>query len=698
VIAAAYLSLPSVQAHLNVADSHLDEVFLAAGSLIGTALALVFSLSVIAVQRAAEAFSPSITWLYRNDRGTQAVFLILAVFCILSFTMGALAGPCDPLLLPVPIILVAIAFDLLRWHYRHLAQLLLPREAVARLLRVIKGHIGRTQSTVAHVARIQLQSMPKVQRSQALEHIIQAQAYERSPNHPNLIRTWIGELAETTVKAVARGETHAARLTIDALYQVAGSYLLARKDNLRPEHRGMLMMGSDADVVLLPVYEHLKDINRQAIAQESETTCIDVAHAFGRIASQIARLDSQSFALPLGGRRAPITWLPLRYLRESALAAQRHGFDDAALWAANAFVSVLRETPINIPMQDVYLHVMTHLWELATQFLKMQKGPLANEMFKAMLEGMHDALDRGNKQFIHMVQHTLNEIKAIAQCALVSAAAAGMTSMDMPLSPVYDLTVQCSIGQLVVKSANLVLGATPEGKSAACRQFHALNEVINRHLRSVADDVQGVGTTFLVFYITQTIKQICEEYLDIIHQVPDEAKYPGRRLADQIPRYLSFFWAVFAKDTTVPAGYARDACDTLAYVGLAFADLGETSVAETSVSNICSVAESYWKARKGSDPYEAADMLSFAYCVHRLAAARGQSDLMQKVDASLTRFATSLGDKWGEVRDAYERDISRIENEIRAPDITQLLTNGAVFLLAKLLRETATSHDQDQIG
>jgi hypothetical protein len=341
----------------------------------------------------------------------------------------------------------------------------------------------------------------------------------------------------------------------------------------------------------------------------------------------------------------------------------------------------------------VYLSVATDLQELVIQSLMMQQGTLANEMLKAMLEGMHDAVDRRNTQVVHMVRHALDQIKAIAPLALVSAGAQGMASMGMPLSPVYDLTVGCSIGHLVVKSANLVLDPTSEEQSKACSRFHQMNEVISRHLRSLADDVQGLGTTFLVVYITQTIKQICEAYVYVIRQVPEEAEYPGRRLADQVGWYLSFFWAVFAKATTVPDGYARDACDTLAYVGLAFADLDETSVAETSVSNICSVAESYWKASKGSNPYATADMLSFAYCVRRLAEARGQNDLVEKVDARLARFAASLGDQWREVKEAYERDTSRLEEEIRAPGFAQLLAGGAVFLLATLLRQPATDHE-----
>ncbi len=695
-MAVAYLCSPSVQAQLSEANGKLGAVYLAAGGLIGTSLALVFSLSVIAVQRAAEAFSPSITQLYRNDWQPQAVFIALAVFCILSFIMGtgALIALSDSILLPIQIILVGFTFDLLRWHYRRLGPLFLPREAIGRLLEVIRGYIGRTQSTVARFARVRLQAMPEDQRAQVSAQGIEAAVYAALPNHPAQIIQWTGELAEAAVKAVARQETDAARLAVSGLADVATCYLTTRRENVTLRQLDSLlamaagMAGSDVDVVLSSVYEHLKDINRRAIALDSEATCIDVVRAFGRIASQTARLDSPAFAVSLGGHRAPITRLPLGWLKECALAAQRHGFQDAVLEAARALVAVTRETPTNIPAKDVWLPVARDLRELAVQSLLVNQGVLANEVLKAMLEGMHDALDRGHTQIDDIVRHTLDEIKAMAPLALASAAAQGMLSMGMPLSPVYDLIVESSIGNLVLKSARAVMDATAEDQSDACKLFYEINEIIGRHLRSLADDVAGVGSTFLMVEITLTIKKICETYSRIIRQVPDEAEYPGRRLADQVPWYLSFFWAVFAKATTVPEGYARDACNTLAEIGLAFCNLGETSVAETSVTNICSVAESYWKDSKGSNPHVTADMLSFVYCVRRLAEARCQNDLVQKVDTRLNRFAVTLGDRWREVKEAYERDTSRLEEEIGAPDFDQLMAGGAVLLLVQLLRQT----------
>jgi hypothetical protein len=63
---AGILMLPQAQEALRKFQNYHD-VFVAAGGLIGTMLALVFSLSIIPVQRAVETFTASISRLYRED-------------------------------------------------------------------------------------------------------------------------------------------------------------------------------------------------------------------------------------------------------------------------------------------------------------------------------------------------------------------------------------------------------------------------------------------------------------------------------------------------------------------------------------------------------------------------------------------------------------------------------------------------------
>lgn len=73
---------------------NLTEIFIGAGALIGTMVALVLSLSIIPVQRAAEVFTPSIIRLFRQDRTTQFIFFTLGILCLLSFALPATSSLC----------------------------------------------------------------------------------------------------------------------------------------------------------------------------------------------------------------------------------------------------------------------------------------------------------------------------------------------------------------------------------------------------------------------------------------------------------------------------------------------------------------------------------------------------------------------------------------------------------------------------
>jgi len=65
-----------------------SEVHLTCAQVIGAALALILSLSIIPAQRAAEDFSPAVLKLYAQDRRLLVAFLILALATTGSVLLG----------------------------------------------------------------------------------------------------------------------------------------------------------------------------------------------------------------------------------------------------------------------------------------------------------------------------------------------------------------------------------------------------------------------------------------------------------------------------------------------------------------------------------------------------------------------------------------------------------------------------------
>jgi hypothetical protein len=153
-VLAVLLYLPAQQEALS-RFSNIDTVFIAVGGMIGTIIALLFSLSIIAVQRAAETFTPYISRLYREDKRTQTLFVSLVSLCIASFIFsieGVIGGVSQSKLFPLEVIFIGLTFDLSRLHYRRISQLMDTNEAIDLLFRELTTHIERINKHVKRVA------------------------------------------------------------------------------------------------------------------------------------------------------------------------------------------------------------------------------------------------------------------------------------------------------------------------------------------------------------------------------------------------------------------------------------------------------------------------------------------------------------------------------------------------------------------
>jgi hypothetical protein len=345
---AGVLILPQTQAALRQFQNYHD-VFIAAGGLIGTMLALVFSLSIIPVQRAVETFTASISRLYREGTPAQFIFVILAVFSLFSFMMAVngIAGFHGATLFPVQIVLLGIALDLLRWHHRRVSQLLEPREAVNRLYQQIARHIDRTQRLVTRAARIQWRAQSPEHRASRSPEMMESGIYSLFPNSYTPVNNGTSELTEIALKAIARGETRTAEVAIAAMTNVARHYLDRRTGNLIliPSAAALFLVAEgDVKVVLTPIYDRLMDINRNAVSVKAETTCIHVISALGSIASYTASLKAAAFPT----HEAPLTPMPIHYLRKCVKLAQRHELDDAALEGSHVLLQVAQSAPDNV--------------------------------------------------------------------------------------------------------------------------------------------------------------------------------------------------------------------------------------------------------------------------------------------------------------------------------------------------------------
>ena len=130
--------------------------FIAIGSTLITILILTYSLALLPVQRSIESFSKSISFIYRSDKTTTIVFIIISAFAIVSFLFGLnikLYNASIFYYLLLAILLIGITLDLLRWYHQRITKLLEPENAIKSLVQKTFSFINKSHSRISFISK-----------------------------------------------------------------------------------------------------------------------------------------------------------------------------------------------------------------------------------------------------------------------------------------------------------------------------------------------------------------------------------------------------------------------------------------------------------------------------------------------------------------------------------------------------------------
>ena len=663
---------------------NVDTLFIAIGGMLGTMIALVFTLSIIPIQRAIETFSPSVSWIYRNDRITQFIYIVLALFCLLSFLFAIenVIQVSKALLLPVGIAIVGAAFDLLRWHYRRISRMLEPGIAIERLISRILDQINGTKKKISGLAQIQWDMLPPDQKKSQTKAQVETAIYVSFKNLQYPINNWTGELAEVSFKAIGKNEIYTSELAISALARIACHYMDVRKNNMIVyQSPAALFLSSECDVnaVLTPIYEHLKNANRYAVTLKNESSSIHVIKALGKITCYTATLKSSAFR----EYSAPITYLPLGYLKECILTAQRNGLDDPALKGSKEILNVTQIVSHNTHITDVYSPAIEAWDSIIFPFLVTGKAVLANEITNDLLAFLHQALKKKHYEFNHILSNVLDKIEALVPYAIANEKMFGSPFVGELLSIPYDLSNPLCLAYLIAEGHILIESQPDKAWINPYHDFIEMNETLYRHFRNLAEKID-FGSSFLLWHIIQTIRHIARVYLSLLENPVTDDIGHKIELVKQVPWYLAFFWVIFSKASAFNYRRADEACDALAWIGLSFYKHKFSDVPEMCISNIYSIAESYCKTSENIHPYHLADLLIYIWHIRLLAEAQTNTDLLTRIDAKLTKPTTVPEDKWKEVLIALEKRKDQLNRELRK-DRRYDLNDDATSLLKQFL-------------
>jgi hypothetical protein len=202
-----------------------SEVHLTCAQVIGAALALLLSLSIIPAQRAAEDFSPAILKLYAQDRRLLVMFLTLVLATTGSVLLGTNFVPrLDPRIsIGVQFLFLGVLFDSLRRFYRRTLDLLIPQTAIQLVICECTKLLNRVSGVVEKFARFQALATGKSAPTDASRAV-----YFAASHVSGSLRFWIAQLDEIAHKLIARRDTSATSDIVTAMASI-GTYIPKRE-------------------------------------------------------------------------------------------------------------------------------------------------------------------------------------------------------------------------------------------------------------------------------------------------------------------------------------------------------------------------------------------------------------------------------------------------------------------------------------
>jgi hypothetical protein len=364
------------------ADLETSEVHLTCAHIIGDALVLILSLSIIPAQRAAEAFSPAVLKLYAKDRWLLCAFLILASTTMGSVLLGTNFLPhMDPRLsIGIQFLLLGISFDALRMFYRRTLDLLIPQTAIQLITRECSKLQNRVGRAVERLARLHANASGGSSPTGA-----SLAAYFSATPVSAALRYWIAQLDEIAHKLIARRDTSGANDIISAMGRIGTQYSESRRNSiaLRPDFDNLFAGGvSDISDVLNPIYESFRVVCEDAAKAPNELVvrhCIQTLAGMTRHAMTMIHLSNG------GWRKAPLAFSACYWLGRCTTTAVKSNMGDAILAATAGFQAILLDQKKGLDTSDLEAQSLESLATFVTASYLTPDGVWGFEAMRAML-------------------------------------------------------------------------------------------------------------------------------------------------------------------------------------------------------------------------------------------------------------------------------------------------------------------------
>jgi len=663
----------------------ISEVHIACAGIIGTALALVFSLSIVPAQKAADVFSPAILKLYARDRVMLRVFVLLSCATLASILFGTnWTFHLSPrYTLAIQFILLGMALDAIKTFYIRTLNLLVPQTALGLVIKECNGQIERTKKDVMRLLHVRRIDNPTPDDEAALQAVMYFQS-----QLSKFLTAWIDQLTEFAYKGIARRDTQAVNAAIATIGTIGIKYANARRDSLilLPDMRDLFSGGrSDISDVLNPIYESIRTICQDAAKQSNELIVQHCIHTLGGLTTHaMTMIHTQD-----RWRRAPLAHSPIFYMDICVEQAIKVGMIDALMTAINCVGQIFAKISNDTDTRTTESQALKCLFNIAAAAYIKQETVSSTKAVEMMLLAARFELRARGYRIASNLTTIFDYIVTLAPFEVLMEK---VGKRMMQTFPPYSLIFEHNIPALLEEIARQVKPVDPE--QSWRNPFDAFNEASEKfvhHYRELGNKTNFDGT-LLEKWVTDSIISAAKVHIWLLDNPPEG----GEEFVDSVDNRLRWFIYApsffFQETKNFPHHHANDACKDLAILGMWLLERRWwTESAQACAKAISGIAKRC-AAAENSEPYSLADLFTSLECLARASTVLGYTQLAVEFRAHIARPTTITEADWPHYLAAINTRIRQMDEELEQFEPSRIrLSDDPIIELRRIIEQYAVS-------
>lgn len=668
--------------------------FIAIGSTFITILILTYSIALLPIQRSIESFSKSISFIYRNDKATSIIFILISVFSLISFLFGLNVKFFEVTslqILIVTILLIGITLDLLRWYHRRITRLLEPDYAIQTLVDVTAKFIKKYQTRASFISKWSLRFIKRIEKDKVSAQDIEKMIYLSSPKPDFNVINKLSELTEIAIKALSKNEIDTISISLNALANIGDHYIKARKENLIyfPSKAAKFWVSeSNIDKVLNNLYENIFTIAQRSNQISNQSSSIACIRSLVKVTDSIAE-NILSGDVP---QSKDMFFIPVDYIAKIIEDAQNKNLDEIVLQGCSILSQTLTKIHSKQYIIDIDSAAVDHYGKLLIHYIVNKKQAYGNKVLEFIMTRLFAQLDIDPYNLEYTLKYIIDKIEMIFPLAMLTEKQNNSNLMFFGLSVPYDASNEYSFINLIRSSQALNKVDERGWHINPYQHFSDYNEKISMHFRSLGEH-NDLGKSVFLWHITYSIKEIIRIHFNLLQKPLTDIHNHIEKLFDRISLYSSFFWVALHKSEKIKKQYVEEICDVICWTALNCyrEDFYKKNIIHSiklvgiCISNLSSVIRDYGQKGESKNPSDIADLIIYLWMIRIAAVSKKEIFMITKIDKALNELELHLDDYFDEaLKIRYQQFLERSLNR-RQYSIYDV--NKSIGLLKDLVKD-----------